>query len=340
MPELRKDPVTGRWVIIATDRLKGPADYTSHPADAAAESASHPGFCPFCQGNEGSTPPETLAYRPHGGAPNGPGWTVRVVPNRAPALRIEGELERAGEGMYDKMNGVGAHEVIIDTPTHDARTGSMAVEQIERLLWAYRDRILDLEKDGRFRYVMIFKNHGAQAGATVMHPHSQLIALPVVPAALTEELAGAEAHFQQKERCIYCDIVRQELGDGRRLVYENEGFVALAPFAPKFPFETWILPRRHASAFEHGQQADHRLFAEALRTTLGKLDVALDRPAFSYTLHTSPLRRQESAYYHWHLEILPALGRVAGFEWGSGFYINPTPPEEAARFLREIEARG
>jgi UDPglucose--hexose-1-phosphate uridylyltransferase len=330
MPELRRDPIVGRWVIIATDRSKRPTDFLIEKAEPRG------GFCPLCPGQEAKTPPEILAYRTPGSPRNGPGWTVRVVPNKFPALMIEGGLAREGEGLYDKMNGVGAHEVIIEGADHKRQLADLGESEIENVLWAWRDRILDLKRDARFKYIMIFKNHGAAAGASLDHTHSQLIALPIVPKNVAEEMKGALEYFNYKERCVYCDIVRQETNDGRRLVYENTDFVVLEPFAPKFPFETWVLPKAHDSAFEDCQKNEYANLAGALRLILRKLHRALDNPPYNFILHTSPFQEMVNPHYHWHIEIMPTLAKVAGFEWGSGFYINPTPPEDAAKFLRDV----
>ena len=191
-------------------------------------------MCPFCQGHEDKTPPEILAYR------NGGGWDVRVVPNKFPALRVEGDLDREGEGLFDRMNGIGAHEVIIETPHHGQTLATMGEPAIEKVFWAWRERVLDLKRDIRLRHIVIFKNHGASAGASLEHSHSQLIALPIVPRELKEELHGAKRHFQQRERCVFCDIVRQESREGTRVIAESADFVALSPYAPRFPFETWL----------------------------------------------------------------------------------------------------
>ncbi len=330
MPELRKDPIVGRWVIIATERAHRPTDYAQPVATQEG------GFCPFCPTNEDQTPSEVLAYRPDSSRPNTPGWKLRVIPNKYPALKIEGGLSREGIGLYDKMNGVGAHEVIIETPDHHRHLADLTEKEIEDVLWAYRDRIMDLKKDTRFRYVVLFKNHGRAAGATLEHTHSQLVALPIVPRNITNEMRGAKEYYEYKERCIYCDIIRQEQSDGRRVVMENANFIVVEPFAPRFPFETWVLPKHHASAFEDGQKQEYQDLAHALRTTLRKLAIALERPAYNFILHTSPFHERENPYYHWHIEIMPKLTNVAGFEWGSGFYINPTPPEEAAAALRDV----
>jgi len=330
MPDLRRDPVVGRWVIISTERASRPQELQYPPADQAGQT-----LCPFCPGQERLTPQEILAYRPQGGDFNTPTWSVRVVPNKFPALQIEGELGREGVGLYDRMNGIGAHEVIIETPDHKATLADLPSKQIEYVLWAYRDRMVDLRRDSRFRYLLVFKNHGAAAGATLEHTHSQLIALPIIPTSVMGEINGCRAHFLQKERCIYCDIVRQELEDTDRLVTQNPEFVVITPFAARFPFEMWILPKRHAAYFEESQKIQVELLARILSEALRRMDRILLRPAYNFILHTSPLHEKTGDFYHWHIELIPKLTQVAGFEWGTGFYINPVKPEESATFLRD-----
>ncbi|MGH9450767.1 MAG: galactose-1-phosphate uridylyltransferase [Terriglobia bacterium] len=330
MSELRKDPVTGRWVIIATDRAKRPNDFVRDKVEIRGS-----GFCPFCYNNESKTPPEILVYPKDGRAPNTPGWTLRVVANKFPALGIEGGLNRQGDGVYDKMEGIGAHEVVIETPDHQKTLAQLSLPQIEDVLWAFHDRIIDLKRDHRFKYILIFKNHGEAAGASLEHTHSQLIALPVVPKRVSEEIHGAEEYFNYKDRCIYCDIVLQEAKSGVRMIAENERFVAISPFAARFPFETWILPKTHESSYEQLMRDDYAQFAVILKDMLSRLDRVLENPAYNYVIHTSPLPQSSIAHYHWHMEIMPKLTKVAGFEWGTGFYINPTSPEVSAKFLRE-----
>jgi UDPglucose--hexose-1-phosphate uridylyltransferase len=282
------------------------------------------------------TPPEVLSYRTPGTYANQPGWRVRGVPNKFPALRIEGDAGRRGDGLYDLMNGIGAHEVMIDSPDHDHGMADLAPAQIEEVLWAYRDRVLDLQRDERFRYVIIFKNHGADAGASLEHPHSQLIALPILPLSVQAELRGASDYYRLKERCIFCDIVFQESADRKRLVFENAGFIVACPFAARFPFELWIVPKTHGSHFEHATVSEYRDLAHAIRAALGALKTALQDPPFNYIIHSAPIGEPRSKHYHWHMEITPALTKVAGFEVGTGFYINPVPPESAAANLREV----
>ena len=331
MPELRKDPITGRWVIISTERLKRPSAFRLDHVVPLDETV----VCPFCEGNEEYTPREVLSYR-RGGAPNGPGWDVRVVPNKYPALEVEGTLDRQGEGLFDKMNGIGAHEVIVETPNHSASLATMPASAVERVLWAFRERVLDLKQDTRFRYILIFKNHGAAAGASLVHPHSQLIALPVIPRNVRDEISGARRHYEHKERCVYCDIVRQELDSRVRVISENADFVAVSPYAPRFPFETWLLPKRHGARFEDAPRHEYESLARMLKETVQRMNRALESPPFNLIIHSAPFSESADDFYHWHVEIMPKLTKVAGFEWGSGFYINPTAPEEAAAVLREV----
>lgn len=329
MPELRKDPVVGRWVIIATIRGRRPSDFGKETENL---DTAH---CPFCPGHETMTPHEILAYRTTGSAKDSSGWWIRVVPNKFPALQIEGTLNRTGEGMYDKMNGIGAHEVIIETNEHAKDIADLDDKHVEDILWSYRDRILDLKKDDRFEYILIFKNKGASAGASLSHPHSQLIATPIVPKRVKEELSGAKRYYDYKERCVFCDMINEEQNSGKRIVVENESFIAFCPFAARFPFEVWILPKKHELHFSSIQKQAVGDCAKVLRDILRRLDRVLDYPPYNYIIHNTPLKTGNMPYYHWHIEIIPKLTKVAGFEWGTGFYINPTPPEEAAKFLRE-----
>ncbi|HEX5110094.1 MAG TPA: galactose-1-phosphate uridylyltransferase [Vicinamibacterales bacterium] len=332
MSELRKDPVTGRWVIISTERRKRPNDFRLESVHVAPDPT-----CPFCEGHEHMTPRELLSHRRNGGSPNGPGWDLRVVPNQFPVLRVEGGLDRQGEGLFDKMNGIGAHEVIIETPRHEDTLATMTDAAIEQVLWAFQERLRDLKQDHRFRYIIIFKNHGAAAGASLDHSHSQLIALPIVPREVRDEVDGARAHFASKERCVFCDIIRQELADGRRVIADSPEMVAVAPYAPRFPFETWILPRRHQPRFEDGQRHEYAALARMLGDILRRMNRMLMSPPYNLLIHSAPMS-EPADYYHWHVEIIPKLTKVAGFEWATGFYLNPTAPEEAAQVLRD--ARG
>jgi UDPglucose--hexose-1-phosphate uridylyltransferase len=340
MPELRKDPIIGRWVIISTERGKRPDSYSSGANGSPAE-----GDCPFCEGKERETPPEIFSIRNNNSAKNSPGWELRVVPSVAPFLGIEGDINRHGKGMYDLMNGIGAHEVVIETNRHVANMADLSEAQIANVINCYISRINDLEKDKRFKYVLVFKNYGWSAGAgRVRHSRSQLIATPVNPKRVKEELAGSRFYYNYHERCIFCDIVKQELECGERVILDLDGFVVLAPFATRFLFEMWVLPKKHSCDFTQMDGLSRNNLAKVLKVVLGKLKKGLNDPPYNYIIHSAPFRRDKLGYwktidqdFHWHIEIMPRLTRVAGFEWGTGFYICPLSPEEAAKFLREIK---
>ncbi|MBI4340713.1 MAG: galactose-1-phosphate uridylyltransferase [Candidatus Omnitrophica bacterium] len=340
MPELRKDPLIGRWVIIATERAKRPVDFIAE-RDAPLPTEG----CPFCEGKETATPKEILAVRTNGNGSDSPGWSVRVVPSIKPVLRVEGQLNRRAKGMYDVMDGIGAHEIIIETPRHINNAADLPPEQIQAAFQAAIQRIADLERDARFRYILWFKNYGEIAGAgRVQHTRSQLIATPVTPLRVKEELTGARKYFDDKDRCIVCDLIAQEREAKARVVIDSEHVIALCPFAARFPFEIWMLPKRHSCDFGKMQPKELTDVARVFKQVLSRLKLVLNDPPYNALLHTAPLRNQRGKVghwktieedYHWHIELIPRLTRVAGFEWGSGFYINPTPPEESAKYLRE-----
>jgi UDPglucose--hexose-1-phosphate uridylyltransferase len=337
MPELRKDPVIGRWVIIATERAKRPEDFKLKKEKLPA------GPCPFCVGHEDQTPAEVFSIRKSQTKPNTAGWDVRVVPSISPLLNQDGDLGRRGRGMYDLMNSIGAHEIVIETPRHVANIADLEEGQIAKVIDSYIERFFQLEKDKRFKYVLMFKNYGRDAGGGLIeHARSQLIATPVNPKRVKEELAGAKRYFDYKERCVFCDIIKQELQQKQRLILDIDGLIAISPFASRFPFEVWILPKEHNCDFFSIKPEHRRDLAGILKKILLKLKIILDDPPYNYILHTAPFRRPKTGYwktineeYHWHIEIMPRLTRVAGFEWGTGFYLNPTSPEEATKILRE-----
>ncbi len=343
MSELRKDPFVDRWVIIAAERGRRPTDHEA-PATTAGGAS-----CPLCEGNERMTQSEIWALRPGGSPADGPGWQVRVVPNKYPALRVEGERDRRGLGMFDLMNGIGAHEVVIESPNHTWRMADGPPTQIQRVLLAYQSRLADLYRDERLRYCVIFRNYGPDAGATLSHPHSQIMAIPVVPSRVKSKLNAAREYYRRKERCIFCDVIQQELELQERIFFANERFVALTPFASRFPFELAIYPREHSHDFTQLDEPGREALADVLHRCLAYLRPALGSPSYNFVLNVAPNavpRPGKSDYwttlavdYHWHIEILPRMTTVSGFEWGTGFYVNPVAPEEAARFLREEMAQ-
>ncbi len=330
MPELRRDPVNGRWVIVDTERPTQPSEFE------VEKHIKKRGTCPFCYGNEQMTPPEVDVERPKQGKPDTSGWLVRVVPNKFPALKIDERLLRKGEGLYDMSSGVGAHEVIIETPDHNKEMCELSLEEMERVIQAYRRRSIELGKDERFKYILIFKNYGKSAGTSLEHPHSQLIALPSIPKSVAEELRGSHFYYEYKERCIFCDMLYQEFQDSVRMILDNSKFLSFAPFSSRFPYETWIVPKKHHSQFSSLDEEEIKKLAKILKEVLLRIKKVLNDPSYNFIIHTSPIG-EERMDYHWHLEIMPRLIRTAGFEWGSGFYINPTSPEVAAEHLREVK---
>jgi UDPglucose--hexose-1-phosphate uridylyltransferase len=263
---------------------------------------------------------------------------VRVVPNKFPALQIGGDIDRRGIGIYDMSNGVGAHEVLIETPYHQKDISDLLNQEIENFLSMYCRRAIDLIKDRRFKYIMIFKNFGAAAGASLEHPHTQMVALPMVPKNVMEEIKGAHDYFEYRERCIFCDIIRQETQEKERIILENKYFLSFCPFVSRFPFEIWIVPKKHNGYFCHLPAEEIPSLASILKDTIAKLKKLFPNLSYNFIVHSSPINGDgRTEGYHWHIEFMPKLTRVAGFEWGSGFYIVPTPPELAAKYLREIQ---
>ncbi|MFH1593085.1 MAG: DUF4931 domain-containing protein [Candidatus Omnitrophota bacterium] len=346
MAELRKDPIIGRWVIIATERAKRPSDFVFEDSKSASPKA---GKCPFCEGNESLTPPEIFALRKKPRSANKPGWSVRVVPSISPFLKKDGDPDRHGNGMYDILNGIGVHEVVIATPQHNYNIFLEDPAQIERLTGVIIKRIKELKKDTRLKYVLLFKNHGIVAGGSrIKHQHLQLIATPITPKRVKEKLVGAKRYFEYKDRCIFCDMIKQELDKADRVVADVDDFVAINPYCSRFPFETWILPKKHSCDFDSMTKKAIRSYSEIFGLTMKMLAGTLGDFPYNIVLHTAPFRRRKkkgywdtiAEDYHWHMEIMPRLTQVAGFEWGSGFYINPMPPEEACRYLKEHNSSG
>jgi UDPglucose--hexose-1-phosphate uridylyltransferase len=331
MGELRRDPIVGRWVIVDTDNPNAPADFNYD------QYVPKGGLCPFCYGNEFMTPPEINCFRDPNTHANTPGWTVRVVANKFAALQIEGSLERRGIGIYDMSNGVGAHEVLIETPYHAKDLPDLLPEEVENYFKMCCARCQDLAKDERFKYLMLFRNYGSAAGATLEHPHTQIVALPMVPKNALEELHGAKEYFNYRERCIFCDIIRQELQEKDRLVLENKYFLSFCPFVSRFPFEIMIIPKKHSGNFSLMSAEEIKALAEIMQGTLRKLKKVFENISYNYIIHSSPINSElEGEYYHWHIELMPKLTQVAGFEWGTGFYLDSTSPELAAQYLKAV----
>lgn len=335
MSELRYDPVKQIWSVIATDRSRKPDDFLVKRLEFRKDEVS---VCPFCPGNEDKAGNEIYSLT------DGDKWMTRVVPNRYPAFRIEGELKRTGHGIYDAVNAVGAHEVVIETPEHGMHPGNYTENVLYNLFYTLKERMTDLRKDMRFRYIMPFKNYGLLAGSAIEHPHSQIIALPVTPNVVKTKLSAALNHYQNKERCLFCDILDQERSENKRIIYENQDFVAFCPYASALPFEVNIYPKRHSHCFSNCDEGELAGLADITREIYSRLYKTLEDPPFNMVVHTSPpvvKRPSQPGYwtsikedFHWHIEITPRLSGVAGFETGTGFYINSVAPENAAEFLR------
>ncbi|MFQ5789023.1 MAG: galactose-1-phosphate uridylyltransferase [Acidobacteriota bacterium] len=358
MTELRRDPVTCHWVLFSSERAKRPSDFEAERKQKGSGDPLERAACPFCPGNEALTPPEVLAYRRHGEA-NTSGWDLRVVPNKyaalkestpafakatarqRPAFAKATRLRRDSGGqavdreLFQRMEGVGAHEVIIESRDHGATLASLPLSQLRNVLCAFRDRLREHANDRRIQYVSIYKNQGPEAGASLGHAHSQLLALPVVPEGIRREIEGARGYYLQNERCAFCDIVAWETGKIERLIIENVDYVALAPFASRVPFESWVLPRKHYPRFEQVPEPEYDNLARLLKELFSRLDGVMACPPFNLSLQNLPFRGEGGRSYHWRFEILPVLTKLGGLEWGTGSYINPTVPEEAARALRE-----
>ncbi len=327
MSELRRDLVKNNWVSVAEHRALKPNDFPI--AKKALESSVTGGFCPFCEGNEQFTPPEIMAHR-HDSEPNTQGWLVRAIPNKFSAFELEGELEETRLGVFSRYNGLGKHEVIIETPEHNVDFHQLSVERMETIIKIFRARYNDLAGDQRIKYIQIYKNRGIFAGASLEHSHSQIVALPFVPA----ENQGVIDYFKKNQRCLLCDIIAQERND-ERLVAESADFLLLCPYAPRFPYETWIVPKHHREHF--GQITDAEVYdlAKTIKRFSNVMIENLSDPSYNLVINTAPVNVDNQPGYHWYMELTPRLLVNAAVEIASGVYINPVAPELAAALLRE-----
>ncbi len=330
MPELRQDPVTGCWVVVAKERAKRPYDFIQKENNPIQ-------ICPFEYGNESMTPPETLAFRPDSLPPNSPDWIVRVVPNKFSAFTPEDFEETLSDGLYKHRRAYGAHEVIIHGPDHDLNLATYPVAQTTQVLKAYKMRYSYHKNQPYGKYIQIIINHGKKAGASLEHSHSQIFAMPLIPQLPKSQLAGAADHYDKTGRCIYCDMIESEIKDSDRVIERTENFMVFVPYAAKLPFETWILPSQHRPQFEEITDSERDELAGVFRRTLRRFYVGLSNPPFNMYLHTSPPGYERLESYHWHMSIIPKLTIAAGFELGTNMWINVTIPEQAAEFLKNVE---
>lgn len=331
MSHLRQNVITKDWVIFATERAKRPHEFARSPEDTPLELPIYKHNCPFCKGNENLSEPEYLRIEDERG------WRVRIIPNKYPALSPIGDRIRHSEGIHRSITGVGYHEVLIEHPDHNATIALMEIGDVMNIFKAYRQRYNIISQDKRIESVIIFKNHGESAGTSLEHPHSQITATPVVPSQIRYRLIEAANYLDDMGECLYCYTLRDELSAKERIVLETEHFVAFIPYAALSPFHMWIFPRRHSSGFGDITDVELDDLAYTLKTVLAKLFYGLNNPAYNYTIRSIPTDDRQSDYFHWYLAIVPRVTKTAGFEMGSGMYINTAIPEDSAKFLREFE---
>jgi UDPglucose--hexose-1-phosphate uridylyltransferase len=328
MPEIRQNIITRQWVIIATERARRPDEFKAEGGRQVQP--AHLPTCPFCPGNEEKTPPETFRLPAEGD------WQVRVFPNKFAALSQEGKLVRVNEGIRRTISGVGIHEVIVETPDHSTTLALLGEHEVERVVETYLRRYDAVLKDERVEQVTLFKNHGRQAGTSLEHPHSQLIGTPIIPTEIRERLETALEFYDDNGRCIFCFTLAEECREGLRVVEENDHFVAFLPFAALSPFHIWIFPKRHCASFGCIEDAEADSLARILRRLLHRLHTGLNDPDYNFVIRTAPKESEQVRYYHWYVSVVPRVSRVAGFELGSGMFINVARPEDSAAFLRGV----
>lgn len=329
MPELRQNLATKQWVIIATERAGRPQQFLETYRPLTEEHPEHDPSCPFCPGNEELENEITRV-------PANTEWQVRVVPNKYPALQKEGERVRSFDGVYRRISGVGHHEVVIESPRHNLCPALDTPQHLSMTLQMLQSRCCELAQDPRIEHIICFQNHGEHAGTSLLHPHSQIIALPVVPYEVRIRAEEARRYFDDTGTCVFCQMLRDELRAGERIIAENASFGAFILYAALSPFHTWIVPRRHEASFLRASAAELADLGDILRRVLRKLYCGLRDPDYNYIIRTAPLRDPGHEYLHWYLTVVPRVTRAAGFELGSGMFINTTLPESAAVFLRSV----
>ena len=329
MSEIRLNPITREWVIIAREKGKKPDDFI-----IVKEETRRPEFlktCPFCPGNEAVTPKETFKISDE------KGWKIRVVPNKFAVLSREGERARAHTGLHKDVTGVGTHEVIIETPVHNLTTATMPLEQLKEVIQTYKDRFLEIYRDRRVEHVILFKNSGLASGTTIEHPHSQVVGIPVMPLHIRSRIENAMRFFDDTGECLMCRMIKDELNEGTRIVMDTKHFVAFVPYAALSPFHIWIFPKRHSGFFADMQSEEIWDMASNLKSIMARLYYGLNNPDFNYVVRSGSSCEANSGFIHWYLSIVPRVAMASGFELGSGMYINPLIPESAAEYLRNVK---
>jgi UDPglucose--hexose-1-phosphate uridylyltransferase len=330
MPELRQNVLTREWVIISPERAKRPDEF-ARKKDSERVLPEYVSDCPFCVGNEHLTLDELFRV------PDNDGWKIRVISNKFPALSSLGERVRRVDGIYRSMTAVGHHEVIVEHRLHNMTIALMTNDEVAEILRCYRHRYREIKKDSKVEAIILFKNHGEAAGTSVAHPHSQLVATPIVPNQIRSRTEEALRYFDDNGECVCCRTVHDELLAKERLIFQSKSFVAFIPYAALSPFHTWIFPLRHVSSFDEIDDGEIKDLAKCLKTILAKLYYGLNNPDFNYTIRSIPTRELHSEYFHWYFTIVPRVTKTAGFEIGSGMYVNTALPEESAEFLRKVK---
>ncbi len=336
MPEIRYNFLKDTYVIFSAERAKRPHDYFREPEAEIGIVEK----CPFEYGNEDKTPPEVFAIREKGTKPNTPGWKIRVVPNKYPALKPEDNFLEKQEGLFKKFTGYGYHEIIIETPDHFKQIYNFSVEEIKLLLISIKNRFQEISKDKNIKYIQYFKNYGKEAGCSLFHSHSQIIATPLIPKEVATKISQLKGFYKKEKSCYLCKEIDFELKENKRIVYENESFIAYCPYYSIFPFEVRVIPKKHSNRFDNINEKEMTFLSKALKVITQKIYKTLNNPAFNIILYTNPVNtdiEHIEKFNHWYIEILPRVNIMAGFEFGTGWYINTTYPEDASQFLKESD---
>lgn len=331
MTEFRKDPTSNEWILIASQRVKRPTNFI-YPKKSKVD-VDYVEDCPFCFGNERLTPPEKAVYR---NSPESLLWKIRVIPNMFPAVSSERSNESSLiDNFFRTTSGYGFHEVIIESPFHNQTIVKLKISEIELIIRTYLDRFEDLAKDS-IKYIMLFKNQGKLAGASINHIHSQIIAVPLISEYVRHKNEIALNYFKKTKRCLYCDINSKELKSEDRILYQNDDFLVFNPYASRYPFETWISPKHHQASFRNISSKEIKTLASILLETMVKIDHGLNNPDFNYLFYSAPIGKENSSHLHWYIQIVPRIHNFGGFEIGTGIYINIQSPEVSAKYLKEI----
>jgi UDPglucose--hexose-1-phosphate uridylyltransferase len=330
MPELRQNIATKEWVAIATERATRPEDFVQPPRPTTEDRPEWEEGCPFCPGNE-ELDLEVMRI------PERDPWQLRVVSNKYPALQLEGERMRTFEGVHRQISGVGYHEVLVESPLHNTCPALESAIEVSLMLEAFKIRGREIAQDQRIEQIIYFKNHGDRAGTSLVHPHTQLIGLPIVPYSIRARAEEARRYFDDTGRCVLCHMLSDELKDDQRVVAKSKFFVAFIPYAALSPFHIWILPRRHESNYLNATAHELADLGGLMRRVLRKLYVGLRDPDHNYVIRSAPLHDLGPEYLHWYVTIVPRVTRSAGFELGSGMFINVALPETSAAFLRKVD---